>query len=262
MKRIILITLAFAITFSLTACGIPLPFGGGSTPSASAPARSNQAIVTSEKEQEPSTEPKKSSTYEISYSHVKAYQDTIGTTWIQTIYEVTNTGSTDLYLSSGSFDLETQEGVLIASKSLVSVYPEVISPGEKAYYYEETILDNYSGDGSDLVLLPRVYAKEARIENTRFPVTDIVISDSVYGLKTLGRVENTSAEDESVVYVAIVFFDANDQPIGLDFTILMDGLAAGDKIGFESLAFGLPSDFTADSVARYEAYAYPSRFQF
>ena len=262
MKRIILIALAFSVMFLHTACGIISPFVAESKSSSSAPDRINQSKEPTTKERVQSTEPEKRSAYEISYSHVKAYQNYFGTTKFQIIYEVTNTGSTDLYLSSGSFDIETQEGTLVASKTSVSVFPEVISPGEKAYYYRNIELDNYSGDGSDLVLFPRAYVNEARVKNTRFPVTDIVISDSDYRLKTLGRVENTSAKDEHIVHVAIVFFDANDQPIGVDTTILMDGLAAGDKIGFETKTSSLPSDVTAENIASYEAFAYPLQFQF
>ncbi|NLA82646.1 MAG: hypothetical protein GX849_07465, partial [Clostridiaceae bacterium] len=134
MKRIILIALAFSVMFLHTACGIISPFVAESKSSSSAPDRINQSKEPTTKERVQSTEPEKRSAYEISYSHVKAYQDILGTTRVQAIYEVTNTGTTDLYLSSGSFDLETQEGVLLASRTHVSVYTSVISPGEKAYY--------------------------------------------------------------------------------------------------------------------------------
>ena len=275
MKKILLTTLALAMLFLLAACG------GTTTPDSGNDSSSNvsdntihaysptsespepTAESSAESTAESSAEPERDSAHEITYSNVAVYTNSIGTTWIQTIFEVTNTGTVDLYFSSGSYDLENQDGSLVASRTMVSVYPNVVSPGEKAYYYEETILDNYSGDGSDLVLLPRISVKDAKIENIRFPVTDITISDNSYlGIKTMGRVENTSSEDESMVYIAIVFYDENNQPIGLDFTILMDVLAAGDKIGFETTALSLPPSVTVDSVASYEAFAYPLQFQF
>lgn len=267
MKKILLTTLALALLFSLAACGsTTTPDSGNNSTSTVSDNTIHADSPTSESPEptaESSAEPERDSAHEITYSNVTAYTNSIGTTWIQTIFEVTNTGTVDLYFSSGSYDLENQDGSLVASRTMVSVYPNVVSPGEKAYYYEETILDNYSGDGSDLVLLPRISVKDAKIENIRFPVTDITISDDSYlGIKTMGRVENTSSEDESMVYIAIVFYDENNQPIGLDFTILMEVLAAGDKIGFETTALSLPPSVTVDSVASYEAFAYPLQFQF
>lgn len=267
MKKILLTTLALALLFSLAACGsTTTPDSGNNSTSTVSDNTIHADSPTSESPEptaESSAEPERDSAHEITYSNVTAYTNSIGTTWIQTIFEVTNTGTVDLYFSSGSYDLENQDGSLVASRTMVSVYPNVVSPGEKAYYYEETILDNYSGDVSDLVLLPRISVEDAKIENIRFPVTDITISDDSYlGIKTMGRVENTSSEDESMVYIAIVFYDENNQPIGLDFTILMEVLAAGDKIGFETTALSLPPSVTVDSVASYEAFAYPLQFQF
>jgi len=267
MKKILLVIFTLVMLFSVAACGSTTTSNDGSNPGSTAPDNSNNTSTQNSDATEPtaevSPESEGGSAHEITYSNVTAYTNSIGTTWVQTIFEVTNTGSVDLYLSSGSYDLENHDGSLIASKTMVSVFPDVISPGEKAYYYEEITLDNYTGDGSDLVVLPRVSVKDAKIDNVRFPVTDVTISDGSYGgLKTMGRVENTSSNDESIVYVVIVFYDANNQPIGLDFTILTDGLATGDKVGFETSSFSLPPTVTMESVSSYEVFAYPQQYQF
>ena len=65
-----------------------------------------------------------------------------------------------------------------------------------------------------------------------------------------------------MVYVAVVIFDENDKPAHVLFTIIMEELAVGDKIGFEVNALSMPDDFTASNVTRYEVFAYPMQMQF
>lgn len=167
-----------------------------------------------------------------------------------------------MYLSSGSYDLEDASGKLIASSSMASTYPEVISPGEKAYMYEENMLDD-AVEG-ELTVLPRPDVKKAKVENIRYNVTDIEITSDKYGwLKAVGRVENTTEKDEDgMIYVVIILKDENGTPIGQVFTIIMEDLAAGAKIGFEATAMSLPDDVTADAVANYDVFAYPMQMQF
>ena len=80
--------------------------------------------------------------YDISYKNVASWINSIGTMRIQVIAEITNTGSTPIYLSSSSYDLEDSNGQIIASKQYISTYPDVINSGEKGYLYDETSLDN------------------------------------------------------------------------------------------------------------------------
>ncbi len=200
--------------------------------------------------------------YTVTYQKAITYTDSIGTTWVQTIVEIMNTGSVPLYLSSSSYDLEDADGKLIASQTLVSVYPDVLDVGERGYLYEETTLDNVSG-GRELTVIPRIDAVAAKVGLIRNTVTDISITDESYGgIKVLGRVENMGDEAQDTTYVAIAFFDAGGAPIGLAFTILSDTLNAGDKIGFDATSLSLPESVKAASIASYTAYSYPMQAQF
>jgi len=199
--------------------------------------------------------------YEVVYSHAYAWVSSIGTAWVQSVFEVRNTGSVPLFLNSGAYDLERADGSLVASRSMVSVFPSIINPGESAFYYEEAMID--VDVGTELIILPRPNVREARVERVKFPVTDFSLTEGQFGgLRMLGRVENTSEETQTMVYVAVVLFDDMDNPIGLMFTILMEGLEPGDRIGFEQGSVALPDDVTLDRVARYEVFAYPLQFQF
>lgn len=252
-KKFIVFLGIFALLLSLSACG------GGESAEDSTPDL-NQVQTEETQDNSPSESPKDEAAYDITYTSVKSYTDSIGSQWVQVIAEIENTGSCDLYLSGGSYDIEDAAGSLVSSNSMVSIFPEVISPGEKAYMYEEDILDET--DNGDLVVKPRLNAEEAKVENVRFPVSDLKISEDSYGgLKALGRVENTGENEEAMVYVVVILKDAEDKPIGQIFTIL-DTLAAGDKVGFEQSSISLPDDVTIDTVARHEAFAYPMQFQF
>ena len=245
MKKALFIILTLFVMLTMNACF--LLFVGDETESSS-----NENITTK-------TE-KSAENYEIISSSVKTYKDSIGITWAQAIVEVENTGSSNLFLHSGTCDLEDLEGNLIASKS-ISVFPQIIAPGEKAFYYDEYALDTLA-EPIELKIIPRPEIVKSSSKHITCTVTDISITDyALGGIKVMGRVENTSESEESLIYVAVVLFNEDSEPIGLVYTILSDGLAPGEKVGFEATALSLPSDVTADSVESYTAVAYPYQFQ-
>ena len=264
MKKVLTLFLALCMLLSLAACSAPHAEdeAGSVAQSTEANNESRAEEPTEAPTEAPTTEPEDpSDPYEITFSSVKTYKDSIDTIWAQVIVEIENTGSFDLFLESGSCDFEDMEGNLVASKDM-SVYPQIIAPGEKAYYYDEMILDTLT-EPADLKIIPRPEIMESTTEHITYSVTDISIMDNRYGgVKVIGRVENTTESEESMIYVAITLFNEAAEPIGLVFTILIDDLAPGEKVGFEATAMSLPDEITADSVASYTAVAYPYQFQF
>jgi hypothetical protein len=199
---------------------------------------------------------KKDAVYNITYSNAKLYKDLIGFVWVRAIVEITNEGASDLYLESSTLDLEDGRGSFVATLGHVSAYPKVISPGEKAYYYENTLFEDISANTVlTVVAHPKIY--KAKIDNVRFPVTDVksVINTDYHTREVSGRVENTSDKDESFLNVAIILFDASEKPIAVLSTFA--DVAAKDKAGFEATAQYLPD------AEKFKAYAYPMfQFQF
>ncbi len=255
MKKHSLLALCLVLALAFAACG---GTGAGSSP-ASQPQQADAPSAAASEPSEPAAQ--EETAYEITYSSARAYTNSIGTTWMQAIAEIENTGSADLYLSSGAYDVEDAGGGLVKSGSMVSTFPDVIAPGEKGYLYEETTLDE-PVEG-ELTLLPRPSVDKAKVECIRYALSDLELSTGDFGdLKARGRVENTSSEASSMTYIVLVLKNAEGQPIGLMFTILSEELAAGDKIGFEMSAFALPDDVTEETIASYEAFAYPMQMQF
>lgn len=221
-----------------------------------------EAIETVETEEAAEPEPSKETAgpaWEVTDTRSTTWTDSIGSVWVQVIIEITNTGEVPLYLSSGGYDLETSDGALFDTESLVSVYPTVLEPGEKGYYREETTLDE-APDG-DLTVIPHPDIKAAKIETIRFPVSDESIKpDDFNGLKMQGRVTNDSDEDESLLTVAAILYDADGRCIGV-----LNGYSdvpAGETMGFSISSMNLPEAVTPDAVASYTIYAYPLQMQF
>lgn len=226
----------------------------GKVDSVSATAEENSSNSDSENA-EKSSEPK----YEVGEGIITTWTNSIGSTWIRVAIPVTNTGDVNLYLSSGSIDIENSSGSLEDTLKLVSAYPQILRPGETAYYFDETSYDGQ--ETTDLKAIPHVDVKKAKVDCIRYSVSDIQIKDTDYfGAKVSGRVENTTDTEDSMIYIVANLFDANGVLIGQQFTILSESLAPGEKIGFETSS--LSDNISADQVASYEIFAYPNQYQF
>lgn len=241
MKKAIILLLCFVICFSGCRSEEPeqLP---------------NQNTVVIEPQQ-----PEAKADYETTVYPVKTWINSIGSPYAQIIVGVKNTGTANLYLSAGDIDLENSDGSLFSVVNLVSAFPEIIAPGETAFYYEEALLD--APASSELTAIPHIDVEEAYIDMIRCPVTDVTVGETSYGeIKVMGRIENTTSEDQTMLYVSAMLFDANGDPLGHVFNILE--VAAGEKVGFECVSLSLPEGISANDVASYSVVAYPMQFQF
>lgn len=254
MKKLLVIILAFCVMLTMNACMFLFLGEERGNETESAPEEKVDGNGTTE-------ESVNAGPYKITYSSVKTYKNSIGTVWAQVIVEIENTDTANLYLGLGTCDLEDADGKIVASKD-ISVYPQIIAPGEKAYYYDEYMMDSLT-EPIELNVILRPEIVESETEHIIYPVTEIsIVDDRFGGIKVVGRVENTSDSEDSLIYVAITLFDENAEPIGVVFTILTNDIAAGEKVGFEAHSFAMPESITADIVASYSAVAYPYQFQF
>ena len=241
MKKVITLLLCFVICFS----------GCGSEEPEQIP---NQNTIVIDPQQ-----PEATSNYETTVYPVKTWINSIGSPYAQIIVGVKNTGAANLYLSAGDIDLENSDGSLFSVVNLVSAFPEIIAPGETAFYYEEVLLD--APANSELTAIPHIDVEEAYIDMIRCPVTDVTVGETGYGeIKVMGRVENTTNEDQTMLYVSAMLFDANGDPLGHVFNILEVG--AGEKVGFECVSLSFPEGVSVSDVASYSVVAYPVQFQF
>ncbi len=204
---------------------------------------------------EPAASSEKKAEYKSGEVFVNVAKNSIGTNYITVSWPVTNTGTVNLYLKSGSAEVENGNGELQDTLSSIDGYPEVLKPGETGYYFERTQYDGTATSG--LKVVPHANIEEASVDCIRYTISDLTIKDETYGgVKVLGRAENTTDKDQSSVTVAALLFDSEGRLIGVDIDYIDGGLAAGEKKAFECT--GLRTDLKSSAVAKYEVYAYPA----
>ena len=223
-----------------------------------APAPASDPEPKPEPKPEPEPEPEPQASYEITSSRALVFSTRTGA-HVHVLVEITNTGSVPLYLSAGGYDLEDADGRLVDTASLVSVYPSVIAPGEKAYYRDTVSLADPPEGGLSVVMRPDV--EVSRVEYVRLPVTDVELRRDQYKrLQVVGRVENTTDEEHKLTYVAAFLYDEND--VCLDVFMDIVTLPPKDRAGFECSGLVVPDTVTEDAVSRIEVSAYFYQIQF
>lgn len=201
--------------------------------------------------------------FEVTYQNVSFHTDAIGTIWSQAMVAVKNTSNDDLYLNPGSYELTSSDGTIIHTTSnIFTPYPDIISPNETGYYYEEVMMD--AGTPTEGInITPHIDASISQLEKIRLEVSNTAIYDKeMGGIDLHGKIKNTTDSVQEYIYVAAILFDGNNQPIGQLWTVLTSSLQPGEEIGFELEPMALPENITTATVANYEVYAYPQQFQF
>lgn len=237
---------------------VVMAVGSGSSDNKTASEDTSATASSTNQSQNTNDSTKEEIKYSVGDTFAEVRKDSIGTNWVRVAVPVTNTGNVNLYLNSSSIDIENADGSLAAALSMVSAYPQIIKPGETAYYYEDTTYDGKNT--KDLKVVPHVKAEKATVDLIRFDVSELQIKDDTMGAKILGRVKNTTEREESMVYIIANFFDKDGKFIEQHFTILTDKLPAGDKIGFEISS--LTSKLKASDIAKYDVIAFPYQYQF
>ena len=184
----------------------------------------------------------------------KVFTNSIGTVWVVGIATVKNTGNCDLYISNTGMDIETADGKLVDTMTLASATPTVISPGETTIIYGEQTV---SAEG-DYKVVPTYKAVEAKIPNMRYPVSDVSFSedDALGTLEVVGRVENIDVEDQSMIEVAVIMYDADGKVLGV-MTTYTDEIAAGAKGTFKMSNIGDANKVALADIDHYDVIAYP-----
>lgn len=229
-KQFLILAVIFCISMVFTACGSD--DGGGSE----------------------AEKPKEKTACEITYSNVEVYTDSIDINHIRVIGIVENTGTTDLYLDTATADIEDENGEIIDSRDLVSVYPNVIAPGEKAYYYEDGLFEADPGEYKAVLNFDYDKAVDPIV---RYDVSEDKIKEDYDSSDIIGRAVNNTEEDAEFVYVAAVAFDKDGNVLGVGFDII-DTLKAGKEHGFKAYMDGIAKE----DIDHYEIFVYKDAIQF
>ena len=200
--------------------------------------------------------------YEISYSHA----DICVSNWVinsnailfsRGIAGITNTGSKNLFVASGSFDFTDATGALLETLN-VFAYPEVIQPGETSYMYSETM---YFGEQplDVVIIVSHENVAEATEDCVRLPISGAQLKNDEYlGFYLIGSFENNIGTDLECVRVAAVIKDEKGTPLLIVSSDFYE-VIAGDKTEFYLKPWFIDLT-TVDSISSFEVYAYPISF--
>lgn len=196
----------------------------------------------------------KTENYTVGEASVSYWSDSIGSFWVRVAVPVTNNSEDNFCLSSATMDIEDSEGNLVANMSLVSAYPDVIGPGETAWYYETSTVD--TEPASALTAVPHFEVKKVKNSRIDLEVSDTSLSDFYGDIRVLGKVKNTNEVETDLVEIAAFFYDAEGNLVGQAFTYTDGSLAPGETISFEAMTMSLPSSVNVSTVADYKVIAY------
>lgn len=199
--------------------------------------------------------------YEIVDTYYNIGTSSIGTVWIECYAIVENTGSTNLYLSSGSFDIEDKDGNLVDIITTSTVYPIVIAPGERAVYYENAIWSDHT-DGKEYNIVPKVDIMRATVPHIRYEVSDVTLSEDKTGdITVIGRVTNHTEFEETLCWIAILFYNSDNELIAVDSCSTAEDLSPGGTASFKTSQLYDYFGVDLEDVAHYEIIAYPYQHQ-
>ena len=203
--------------------------------------------------------------YEITDTNFEYYTNSIGNIEYYGYVEITNTGSTNIYMDECTFDIEDNDGHLLQSDDYISKTVDILAPGEVGYFFNSLGSSNFDDDvdlSNGVKLVPNYKLEEANDDVVDYVVSDTDIKENKYGgVKVTGRVENTTDEDDSLVQVSIIFYDKNDKVIGIDFTYI-DELDAGSKQSFDTSTRFASESIKFKDIKDYKVIARKSYYQF
>ena len=178
------------------------------------------------------------------------------------IVEITNTGISDLYLDDCVFDIEDDNGHLIDTDDFISKAPDIISTGEKGYFYTNgaNSLDDEFNPDNGANLVPNISVEKAKGKLTVYETVDTSLYENYGSVGVKGRVINNTDSDCSYLYVRVAFYDAEGKILGVTGTSVTD-LKANSKSSFDISGMFL-NDVTMADVAEYKIYANGTYMQF
>lgn len=178
--------------------------------------------------------------------------------YIRLVTPITNVGNRNIYCGSSTYDIEDSDGNVLQSIQSVNCEPEIIQPGETAYYYEDV---EYTGSKKEgIKVTPHPTVKKADSDDcVRYDVNHLTFkkTDSS-GLEALGKITNNTKNTTNWVTIAIHVFNKNDALVVTLKASNTKGISSGESMSFtaSSLDMYRHADFDVDDIGRYEAFAY------
>lgn len=253
MKKFIAVLLCLAMCVSFSSCGNEPQTEQPQSNLSSSQKETISEVVPVVPQQPIITKP------EITYkeaSHASyGWTDSLGNAYYTIICRIENTCDTTLFLNPSTFDVVETSTDRLLGTGTASAYPNVVAPGKIAYYYADIALNQTSTLETSVV--SHLNIEESKVEPIHFPVTDVTFTTDKYGCtKIMGRVENTTSEEQNLVVVSVMIYDKTGKPLLHEYTYV--NLAPNDKMGFEIITYALGTEYDVT----YDAGAFATQFNF
>ena len=141
LKKCFAIVLAAIALFGfLEGCGFR-PYSGRSDNISRSSTRENTAAQSTEQTTQAFEQAEDAGKTDIKYEFTNTQErlyESLGETRWETLIEITNIGTTPIYLGSSKYDLTDGGGNILRACRSFSTFPDIIHASEKGYFYDST----------------------------------------------------------------------------------------------------------------------------
>ena len=209
--------------------------------------------------------PQSKAEYKVTNQSFNYYKNSIGDYEYHGIIEITNTGKSNLYLGECKFNLEDNGGHLLQVDTFISTCPDIIAPGEKGYFYNglgSTTIDEGVSLANGIKLVPEMEVKVADDPIVDYEVSDTSMKKGSIGeMKIVGRVENKTSEEDSLLYIEAILYDAKGKVLAITGTNITD-LKPNSKTGFEISTGFIDDTVKPEQIKSFKVIARKASIQF
>lgn len=221
--------------------------------------------IQKEEEKESNDYKEKGKNYSAKTPVFYTYGDDSGDIMYWFVQEITNDGNEPLYLKDCPIDIVDNNGHLIDTENFISSCPDVINPGEKGYFYNSIgsfMLNESVRNYGPINVVSHVDVVKSDEKPIEYEVSDTSLTKNTIGLPSvIGRVTNNTGEDDSLLYLNVIFYNKNKEVIFISGVNVTD-LQSGATKSFECSAIGMPDNITYEDISSYEVIARKSHYQF
>ena len=201
--------------------------------------------------------------YEVSNSILNVYENKdVPSGYSYDAYvEITNTGSSNLYVKDMSFKLETENGERLLIDKNINVFPAIIAPGEKGYIYNRFgteltgLWESYVNDNKEIFLVPSFTVMRSDAMPHNYPVSELTVGRSSRGQTISAQVENDTAKSASSIYVVAVVYNEKGYCCGISGQFLRN-VEPHVKVNVQFDPLNMVRAWRNETITDYMVFAY------
>ncbi|MFS1511045.1 FxLYD domain-containing protein [Chengkuizengella sp. SCS-71B] len=213
---------------------------------------------TSEQPEETSKEVEEAVNLEITQSTGEAWEDSIGTIWVNSAAVFENKGNVPVKINEAQMNFKDQEGGILGTAQMIYATPEVVLPGETAYIVESTILEGIESAEAFKETSFNFGFDETDESPNLLEVSGVkgIIGDEYTRYLVTGLVKNTTEEKQENIEIAAGLFAEDGSLIGVLVGTIDVGVNPGGEAGFELSYPELPAGIDFETVSTIDVKAY------